>query len=488
MLKNPALRFFLSSTTKDLSQIRDSLATDIRTAGHIPLGMEWWPAMDMLSLEAINEAIGACDVYVGIVGGRYGSTLQDPNDSNAIISYTQYEFRLAVELKKYILIFVMEESDYKVYRNKQLDNDPDRRFDQELNNFRQEVQRDDLFGTRLVRFFPFDPETNPDFSKTTGSITRDILGGLYQLETRLAGKGLVPSDSELLASGHMRSNPILMDILATFQKYELISSRCGENKPLKEGMARYFWDHFFAALRQNHVDRIFFESGSSVLYVAHELWKRLLSDEDYYNFKEDCLIRSNIATNNILIYLDFVLNSNIRIDLWPHGKPDDRYGATFGAIPRLPKPNAGDPPPDLEMQAKIINRMIKEFRSRGQEFDDSHVKEILLLGVSGVYFGDRHPNAGLHVGDYVNTVFKRMLFKIEYPIICFIDESKLSIEFNPNRYYMCGEDMLWKDIVDKTPIAFCIGTSSEIQRKKTYRLLESSGFNFVVAAGLSSIH
>lgn len=112
MLKNPALRFFLSSTTKDLSQIRDSLATDIRTAGHIPLGMEWWPAMDMLSLEAINEAIGACDVYVGIVGGRYGSTLQDPNDSNAIISYTQYEFRLAVELKKYILIFVMEESDH----------------------------------------------------------------------------------------------------------------------------------------------------------------------------------------------------------------------------------------------------------------------------------------------------------------------------------------------------------------------------------------
>lgn len=62
-------------------------------AGHIPAGMELFKAGDQTQKDIIREWIEESDVYLLILGARYGSV-----DSELNISYTEWEYDLAGEL------------------------------------------------------------------------------------------------------------------------------------------------------------------------------------------------------------------------------------------------------------------------------------------------------------------------------------------------------------------------------------------------------
>ena len=91
---------FISSTFKDLAEERQDTLKSVLDMGHIPSGMEIFPAVDIEQFEYIKKIIDECDYYVLIVGARYGSVDQ------AGVSYTEKEYRYAVSQKKTVLAFI----------------------------------------------------------------------------------------------------------------------------------------------------------------------------------------------------------------------------------------------------------------------------------------------------------------------------------------------------------------------------------------------
>jgi hypothetical protein len=91
---------FISSTFKDLAEERQDTLKSVLDMGHIPSGMEIFPAADVEQFEYIKKIIDECDYYVLIVGGRYGSV------DDAGVSFTEKEYRYAVSQKKTVLAFI----------------------------------------------------------------------------------------------------------------------------------------------------------------------------------------------------------------------------------------------------------------------------------------------------------------------------------------------------------------------------------------------
>jgi hypothetical protein len=91
---------FVSSTYTDLIEERQAVSRAILDMGHIPAGMEMFPAADVEQLTYIKKVIDGCDYYVLIIGARYGSL------DEAGVSYTEREYEYAVESGKTVLAFL----------------------------------------------------------------------------------------------------------------------------------------------------------------------------------------------------------------------------------------------------------------------------------------------------------------------------------------------------------------------------------------------
>lgn len=95
---------FISSTYTDLIEERQKAVEAILNAGHIPAGMELFHAGDETQKELISEWIEDSDIYVLILGGRYGSL-----DSDGM-GYTHWEYEKAKELGKPFFSLVLTEN------------------------------------------------------------------------------------------------------------------------------------------------------------------------------------------------------------------------------------------------------------------------------------------------------------------------------------------------------------------------------------------
>jgi hypothetical protein len=93
-------QIFVSSTYADLVDERQMVTRAILDMGHIPAGMEMFPAADLQQLTYIQKVIDECDYYVLIVGARYGSL--DPEG----VSFTEREYDYAVSTGKTVLAFL----------------------------------------------------------------------------------------------------------------------------------------------------------------------------------------------------------------------------------------------------------------------------------------------------------------------------------------------------------------------------------------------
>lgn len=102
---NKKYQVFVSSTFKDLADERQDAIRSILDLGHIPAGMELFPATDTEQLSYIKKIIDECDYYILIVGARYGSL-----DAEGV-SYTEREYDYAVDSGKIVLAFVHDQPD-----------------------------------------------------------------------------------------------------------------------------------------------------------------------------------------------------------------------------------------------------------------------------------------------------------------------------------------------------------------------------------------
>lgn len=101
-------QIFISSTYEDLKEERKKVQDTILSMYHFPIGMEMFSAADEEQWEIIRETIDSSDYYVLIIGHRYGSLIEE--GEYAGISYTQKEFRYALEQKIPVLAFLIDSS------------------------------------------------------------------------------------------------------------------------------------------------------------------------------------------------------------------------------------------------------------------------------------------------------------------------------------------------------------------------------------------
>ena len=146
-------RVFLSHT----SELRDfpkgksyvaAVERAILACGHLIVDMADFPAADMPVAELCRERVRSCQVYVGVLGTRYGSPVRD----EAQISYTELEFETATRAKLPRLVFMLdtEADDVGI--------PPSRLIDHEF-GMRQEAFRRRVRDSGLVTASFTDPAT-----------------------------------------------------------------------------------------------------------------------------------------------------------------------------------------------------------------------------------------------------------------------------------------------------------------------------------------
>jgi len=91
---------FISSTYADLQEERQEVMQALLELDCIPAGMELFPAASEDQWTLIKKVIDDCDYYMVILAGRYGSIGPDG------LSYTEMEYRYALETSKPIIGFV----------------------------------------------------------------------------------------------------------------------------------------------------------------------------------------------------------------------------------------------------------------------------------------------------------------------------------------------------------------------------------------------
>lgn len=101
---NRKLQVFVSSTYTDLIEERQAAVEAILDAGHIPAGMELFKA-GKSQMTTICKWIDDSDVYMLILGGRYGSIEEESG-----LSYTELEYRYARSKDMPVVTIILDDS------------------------------------------------------------------------------------------------------------------------------------------------------------------------------------------------------------------------------------------------------------------------------------------------------------------------------------------------------------------------------------------
>ncbi|WP_214846349.1 DUF4062 domain-containing protein [Exiguobacterium sp. S90] len=100
---------FISSTYTDLIEERQHAVEAVLNANHIPAGMELFKAGSLDQLQTIERWIDESDIYMLILGGRYGTL--EPKSKK---SYTHLEFDYALKSGKPIFAIVLTDDMLKI--------------------------------------------------------------------------------------------------------------------------------------------------------------------------------------------------------------------------------------------------------------------------------------------------------------------------------------------------------------------------------------
>ena len=95
---------FVSSTSRDMRDQRAALREVVEDLGMTYVGMEDFVPDEMTPAEYIREQVDMCDMYVGIIGKRYGHV--EPGSG---MSMTEIEYHQAVAGGKPLRVFVMSD-------------------------------------------------------------------------------------------------------------------------------------------------------------------------------------------------------------------------------------------------------------------------------------------------------------------------------------------------------------------------------------------
>ena len=102
---NTPLRIFISSTYEDMVEYREAVANALNSIEQLPIGMEHFVSSPEKSLEVCLSDVRRCQIYILLIGMRYGSI-----DIDTGKSYTELEYEEARKYNIPVLAFVIDES------------------------------------------------------------------------------------------------------------------------------------------------------------------------------------------------------------------------------------------------------------------------------------------------------------------------------------------------------------------------------------------
>ena len=160
---NKKLQVFVSSTYTDLIEERQAAVEAILDAGHIPAGMELFKA-GKSQMATIQKWIDESDVYMLILGGRYGSIEEESG-----LSYTELEYQYALSKKMPIFAIVLHDSFlYSKAASVGKDSIFEKKNRTKYNHFKKLVE------TNMVKYVT-----------TIASISSIVYSHLYHIQTEL---------------------------------------------------------------------------------------------------------------------------------------------------------------------------------------------------------------------------------------------------------------------------------------------------------------
>lgn len=175
-------QIFISSTYEDLKEERKKVQDTILSMYQFPIGMEMFSASDEEQWEIIRETIDSSDYYVLIIGHRYGSVIEE--GEYAGISYTQKEFRYALEQKIPVLAFLIDSS--VPTTPEKIEQDASRK--EKLEQFKAEVKSE-----RMVQWWTSKEDLS---SKVSVALNKEINRGKRPGWIRLNGLKLEETHNE----------------------------------------------------------------------------------------------------------------------------------------------------------------------------------------------------------------------------------------------------------------------------------------------------
>lgn len=201
---------FVSSTYVDLVEERSEIMQALLELECMPAGMELFPAANDTQWDWIKKVIDESDYYIVIVAGRYGSISKETG-----LSFTEMEYRYAVETGKPVIGFLIEDPSQIPAKNSEQQPSKVKKLDA----FR------DLVKSRLCKFYSSPADLGAKVSRSItqlkkqhiklGWVRAEILESFVssddvlhlkseneELKKRLLDYGLAePKSKEFLASG-----------------------------------------------------------------------------------------------------------------------------------------------------------------------------------------------------------------------------------------------------------------------------------------------
>ena len=408
---------------ESLDKDRDSLIEATWARGHYARPLRSQPGLALSKLD--QEAIDAADVFVTI--------------SCDASSEVRMACDFASHHKKPVLAFLLDSDQAETGRHDEVAAFENIISHGAIGSYLQPVSgRDKLISDYLIRL--------------------DRL--VRELDKR---KGSARAEPEV----HV-SNPFVRRFVQLEQQWQVLNARCEQNSPLKRSVAAFVLDLYFARLVGAGVTRWFLESGSSTAYLAESLstnWPRLASK------------LQEIETNNILAYLELVSSDSVRrFSLYPPGRPEGKYGATFESLRSLTPPvkpaSMGHP---IEREARFETDKIK------RHFAENYGRNGIIFGAtSGIDLDPKSAFQGPHVGSYFNMLFKRAILEAGreggVPVMILADESKMPYKFEPDKCFpICDSELPWKSVCEEVPLAIVCAFQSEKNKTGVISQLKEFG-------------
>lgn len=453
-------QIFISSTFEDLKDQRKEAIEVIFERGHIPIALERFSPANESDLEVIKGAIADCQIYLLILGHRYGELVPGRN-----ISFTELEYELAEANGLLILPFILRQEEITELRSRL--NPKVEKERAELANF----ERLERFHQRIGRFYkPWSRDEQ--FKYLVATALADNLD-----KCRKPGFMREPEDPTAALLASASENEFVVDIVGQLKRFRKLYDRCLQEPEKKRELARFFREQYLDRITRHKVS-LFFESGSTVAYVARELADTLskivtLDDAGRPNMQ--------ISTNNILVYLQLWLKASVACTTFPWSPPrEENYGATFGTLERIESIEADY---DLRPLDEIAKEEIKRLKEMPYTLTAMRRPSLILGAASGLQISEGHrlnfsdaleegvqeelrsqvkECFGPHVRSYHNKVFKKFIYETKVPVMIFLTADKIDREIEVGRcHFVLDSELRWEEFYKKHPVAFCVGCTQD---------------------------